>query len=44
MKYPVIVKVCNKYDRRYEFEVLCSKLEKQVDTNAIQSDVAEIFK
>lgn len=40
----MIAKICNKHDRRYEYEDLCSKLDKEVDTNAIQSDIDEIFK
>ena len=40
----IIAKVSNKQDRRYEFEDLCSKLDKEVDTNMIKSDIDEICK
>lgn len=39
----IIAKVCNKQDRRYGFEDLCSKLEKDVDTNMIKSELDAIF-
>lgn len=40
----MIAKICNRHDRRYEFEDLCSKLYKEVDTNMIKSDIDEICK
>lgn len=39
----MIARICNKQDRRYEFEDFCSKLEKMVDTNAISSDIDALF-
>ena len=40
----IIAKVCNRKDRVYEYEDLCSKLENDVSTNAIKSEIDEIFK
>lgn len=39
-----IAKVCSRKDRRYEFEDLCSKLENEVSTNIIKSEIDEIIK
>ena len=39
-----IAKISNRNDRRYTFEDLCSKLDKDVDTNMIDSDIDEICK
>lgn len=40
----IIAKVCNRKDRVYEYEDLCSKLENDVSTNVIKSEIDEIFK
>ena len=40
----LIAKVCNRKDRTYGFEDLCSKLENDVSTNAIKSEIEEICK
>lgn len=40
----IIAKVCNRKDRVYEYEDLCSKLENDVSTNAIKSEIDEICK
>lgn len=39
----VIARICNRQDRRYEFEDIYSKLDKMIDTNAIASDIDEMF-
>jgi hypothetical protein len=38
-----IAKVCNRKDKVYPYEELCSKLDNDVVTNAIQSEIDEIF-
>ena len=38
----LIAKVCNRKDRVYPFEELCSKLDNDVVTNAIKSEIDEI--
>ena len=40
----IIAKVCNRKDRVYKYEDLCSKLENDVSTNAIKSEIDEICK
>lgn len=40
----MISRICNRHDKRYEFEDLCSKLDKEVDTNVINSEIDELFK
>ena len=40
----VIAYVCNRHDRRYQYEDLCSKLDKEIDTNLIKSEIDELFK
>ena len=39
-----IAKISNRNDRRYAYEDLCSKLDKDVDTNMIDSDIDEACK
>lgn len=33
----------NRCDRRYEYEDLCSKLDNDISTNCIDSEIDEIF-
>ena len=40
----IIAKACNRKDRVYKYEDLCSKLENDVSTNAIKSEIDEICK
>lgn len=40
----IIAKVYNRQDRKYDFEDLCSKLDKEVDTNMIKSKIEDICK
>ena len=40
----LIAKVCNRKDKVYQYEELCEKLDNDVSTNVIQSEIDEIFK
>ena len=37
-------KYCNRCDRRYGFEDFCSKLDNDISTNFIDSEIKELFK
>ena len=39
-----IAKTCNRKDRIYQYEELCSKLDSDVATNMIYSEIDEAFK
>ena len=40
----IIVRICNKKDKKYQYEELCSKLDSDLATNAIYSEIDEVFK
>lgn len=39
-----IANICNKKNKVYQYDDLCEKLESDVDTNLIKSEIEEIFK
>ena len=40
----IIARICNKKDKKYQYEELCSKLDSDLATNAIYSEIDEVFK
>lgn len=39
-----IAEICNRKDKKYQYEELCSKLDSDLATNMIYSEIDEAFK